>query len=132
VYSVSPSLKPEIAQAWTGRLAYYGTHRNDEHLRALFEEVTRYFGLHLENDLCRSDYWSRVPLERKAAILLFLVDKGVVARSVRHGRRVFEPLAHAESWAAGQASLRPHLAPVIELFGALRHELGRRVHSKKY
>ena len=84
-------------------------------------------GLHLENDLCRSEYWSRVPLERKAAILLFLVDKGVVARSVRHGRRVFEPLAHAESWVGEPASPASTFPAVIELFAALRHELSRRV-----
>jgi hypothetical protein len=128
---VSQAPNPEIAQAWTGRLAYYRSHRNDEHIRALFEEAARYCGLRLENDLCRSEYWSRVPLGRKAAILLFLVDKGIVVRSARHGRRVFEPLAHAESWAANQPSLRPHLAQIFELFAALRHELGRRIHSKK-
>ena len=127
---MTPSLQLEMAQAWTGRLAYFRSHRNDEHIGALFEEATRYCGLRLENDLCSSEYWSRVPLERKAAILLFLVDKGVVARSIRHGRRVFEPLAHAESWAASQPLLRPHLSQVIELVAALRHELARRVHSK--
>jgi hypothetical protein len=127
---VSPSNLPNIADAWTGRLAHFRAHRNDEHLRALFEEAARYCGLRLENDLCRSEFWSRVPLPRKAAILLFLVDKGVVLRSVRHGRRVFEPLAHAESWAANQPPLRPHLSQVIELFAALRHDLARRVHSR--
>jgi hypothetical protein len=37
-----------MAQAWTGRLAYFRSHRNDEHIGALFEEATRYFGLRLE------------------------------------------------------------------------------------
>ena len=111
---MTPSLQLEIAQAWTGRLAYFRSHRNDEHIGALFEEATRYFGLRLENDLCCSEYWS--PSTARLSLVRF--------------RRVFEPLAHAESWAASQPLLRPHLSQVIELVAALRHELARRVHSK--
>jgi hypothetical protein len=127
---VAAFLSRDLTEAWTGRLGYYRLHRNDEHIRALFDEVILYVGLHLENDLCRSAYWSGVPLGRKAAILLFLVDKGVVERTVRRGRRVFEPLPHAESWALSQARLRPHLKPILELLSALRHELSRRRHSR--
>jgi hypothetical protein len=129
-YSVAPSLSRELIDAWTGRLAHYRYHRNDEHLRALVEEAARYVGLHLENDLCRSSYWTRVQLSRKAAILLFLVDKGVVERTVRRGRRVFEPLPHAESWLSTQIPLRPYIKPIAELISALRDELSRRAHSR--
>jgi hypothetical protein len=53
----------------------------------------------------------------------------VVERTVRRGRRVLEPLPHAESWAAGQAPLRSYTKPLGELLSALRHELSRRAHS---
>jgi hypothetical protein len=127
---VAASLSRELIDAWTGRLAHYRHHRNDEHLRALVEEAARYVGLHLENDLCRSSYWTRVHLNRKAAILLFLVDKGIVDRTVRRGRRVFEPLPHAESWISTQVPLRPYIKPIFELISALRDELSRRAHSR--
>ena len=97
---------------------------------ALVEEAVRYVGLHLENDLCRSNYWTRVHLSRKAAILLFLVDKGIVERTVRRGRRVFEPLPHAESWISTQVPLRPYVKPIVELISALRDELSRRADSR--
>ncbi len=129
-YSVAASLSRELIDAWTGRLAHYRYHRNDEHLRALVEEAARYVGLHLENDLCRSSYWTRVHLSRKAAILLFLVDKGIVERTVRRGRRVFEPLPHAESWISTQVPFRPYVKPIVELISALRDELSRRAHSR--
>src|SRR5262249_39962726 len=120
----------QLARDWTGRLAHYATHRNDEHRLALLEEATRYAGLHLENDLARSEFWSRSPLHQRAAVLLFLVDRGVVERTTRRGRRVYEPLAHAESWCHDQPSLRPHRGPVLEFLGALRLELQRRAHSR--
>ena len=113
-------------------MPHYRKHRNDEHLAALFEEASRYVGLHLENDLCRSTHWSGVTLRHAAAILLFLVDKGVVVRSSRHGRRTFEPLPHAESWLSDQAPLRHYLEPLVELVSALRHDLSRRAHSHQH
>ena len=58
-----------------------------------FEEAIRYAGLHLENDLSHSKYWSAMPLHQRAVVLLFLVDRGVVERANVEGRRVFEPLA---------------------------------------
>ncbi len=54
-------------------------------------------------------YWSTMPLHQRAIVLLFLVDRGLVKRTVRGGRRVFEPLPHAESWVENQPSLQPYL-----------------------
>jgi len=122
-------LATKLRETWTGRLAHYRPHRNDEHLAALFCEAARYVGFHLENDLCRSEYWGGVSLTHAAAVLLFLVDRGVVERTVRHGRRVFEPLPHAESWVSDQASLRRYVEPLVELIRALRHDLARQSHS---
>ncbi len=128
---VSASFVNQLSRDWNGRLAHYATHRNDEHRHALLEEAARYTGLHLENDLARSDFWSRAPLHQRAAVLLFLVDRGVVERTTRRGRRVYEPLAHAESWSADQPSLRPFRGPILELLGALRLDLQRRAHSRQ-
>ena len=64
-----------------------------------------------------------MPLHQRAVVLLFLVDRGVVERTVRRGRRVFEPLPHAESWVESQPSLQPYCKPTLELLAALRHEL---------
>ena len=121
----------KLRATWTGRLAHYRAHRNDEHLAALYDEATRYVGLHLENDLSQSDHWSGVTLRHTAAILLFLVDRGIVARTTRHGRCIFEPLPHAESWISDQAPLQSFLAPLVELVLALRHDLSRRAHSRQ-
>jgi hypothetical protein len=128
---VSASFVNQLARDWTGRLAHYAAHRNDEHRLALLEEAARYAGLHLENDLCRSDFWSRSPLHQRAAVLLFLIDRGVVERTTRRGRRVYEPLAHAESWCDDQPSLRPYRGAVLEFLNALRLELQRRAHSRR-
>jgi hypothetical protein len=127
--SVPESIANYLAKHWTGRLAHYRQHSNDEHRLALFEEAVRYAGLHLENDLSRSEYWSAMPLHQRAIVLLVLVDRGVVERSVRRGRRVYEPLPHAESWVEGQPALRPYLKQTLEILAALRHELLRRAHS---
>jgi hypothetical protein len=118
-----------MARYWTGRLAHYSGHRNDEHCSALFEEASRYCGLHLENDLSRSRYWSKAPLHQRAAVLLYLVDKGVVERTTQRGRRVFEPVLQADVLVASQLSLRPYTSQSLELIGALRLELTRRAHS---
>jgi len=128
---VSASFPRKLARDWTGRLAHYAWHRNDEHRLALIEEAARYAGLHLENDLEHSEFWSELPLPDRAAVLLFLVDRGVIERTTRRGRRVFEPLAHAESWVEDQPSLRPFLKPMRELLAALRLELLRRAHSRQ-
>ena len=120
-----------MARYWTGRLAHYSDHRNDEHRVALFEEASRYCGLHLENDLVRSKFWSKAPLHQRAAVLLYLVDKGVVNRTIQRGRRVFEPLPHAESWVEAQSSLKPYTSQSLELLASLRLELQRRAHSRQ-
>jgi len=129
--TLSPSSIRELSELWTGSLAHYKTHRNDEHLNALYEETLRYLGLHLENDLCRSEYWSRVSLRRRLAVLLHLVDRGVVDRAVRNGRRVFVAAPHAEAWVANEPPMRPFLKPTLELIAALRHETARRSRPRK-
>ena len=125
---MSASFVNKMARDWTGRLAHFASHRNDEHRLALFDEAARYAGLHLENDLARSEFWSESPLAERAAVLLFLVDRGVIERTVRRGHRVFEPLPHSESWVEDQRSLQPFQKPILELLGALRLELQRRAH----
>lgn len=120
----APSAR-EFARPWTDRLASYLNHRNDEHLEALVEEARRYAGLHLENDLSGSRFWSKAPLSRRVAVLLYLVDRGVVERKVFQGRRVYQPLEHAETWVLQQPALSPYLEPTLELVAALRHELNR-------
>ncbi len=116
----------DLSRQWTGRLAHYRRHRNDEHLDALIEEAVRYGGLHLENDLSASDYWSKSPLARRVAVLLYLVDRGVVDRGVRQGRIAYIPTDDAETWAAAQSCLASYLAPTLELIASLRSELSRR------
>jgi hypothetical protein len=116
----------DLSRPWTGRLAHYRRHRNDEHLAALIEEALRYAGLHLENDLSASDYWSKAPLARRVAVLLYLVDRGVVRRACHHGRVVYLPNDDAEAWATAQPALAAYLVPTLELIAALRGELARR------
>jgi hypothetical protein len=100
-------------------------------VEALVDEALRYTGLHLENDLSGSSFWSRAPLARRVAVLLFLVDRGVVVRACRHGRRVFEPLETAEAWVISQPALVPYLTPTLELVAALRHEQVRCARSSR-
>jgi hypothetical protein len=109
-----------------GRLAHYRRHRNDEHREALVEEAIRFTGFHLESDLSDCPYWSDAPLARRVAVLLFLVDRGVVTRSRRDGRIVFEVDEEAENWAVSQPALTPYLDPTLELIGALRRVQARR------
>ncbi len=116
---------------WSGRLAHYAAHQNDEHRQALFAEAMRYSGFHLENDLAYSPYWSRVPLANRAGLLLFLVDRGIVERAIRRGRRVYEPLPHAETWVCAQPSLKQWHSPILEFVLSLRHELQRRARTPR-
>ena len=99
-----------------------GRHRGE----ALVEEAARYAGLHLENDLAASSYWSRATLGRRVAVLLYLVDRGVVERRLFKGRRVYVPVGDAESWVLAQPSLTPYSQPTLELVAALRQSLARR------
>jgi hypothetical protein len=126
---VSTGIVTHLARHWIGKLAHYGSHHNDEHCLALFDEAIRYAGLHLENDLVQSKYWSAMPLHQRAVVLLFLVDRGVVERGIRMGRRVFEPLSDAESWVESQPTLGPYRRETLELLCALRRELERRPRS---
>jgi len=128
---LSPSSLRELSTHWTGLLAHYNSHRNDEHLNALYEETLRYVGLHLENDLSRSEYWSRVSLHRRLAVLLYLVDQGVVDRTRRQGRHVFSAAPHAEDWVIQSPALRPFAKATLELVAALRHDASRRSRSRK-
>jgi len=121
----------DLSRQWVGRLAPYRHHRNDEHREALVEEALRYTGLHLENDLSGSSYWSKAPLARRVAVLLFLVDRGVVTRGVRQGRRVFDAIADAETWVSAQPALVPYLAPTLELIAALRRGQPHRQNSPR-
>jgi hypothetical protein len=120
-----------MSRHWSGRIAHYDLHQNDEHREALFEEAVRYSGLFLENDLSGSEFWSATPLAQRAGLLLLLVDRGIVERTTRRGRRVYEPVPHAESWVESEPSLRSYQKPTLELIFALRHELLRRAHSRK-
>ncbi len=121
----------DLSRQWVDRLAPYRRHRNDEHLEALVDETARFAGFHLENDLSGSEYWSKAPLARRVAVLLFLVDRGVVVRSAFEGRRVFEPIDDAETWVSSQPSLLPYLAPTLELIAALRRERSRRARPSR-
>lgn len=116
----------DLSRQWTDRLAPYRRHRNDEHLEALVAEAVRFTGLHLENDLISSSYWSRAPLARRVAVLLFLVDRGVVERRTHKGRRVYDAQGHAEPWVSAQPALAPYLGPTLELIAALRRDTERR------
>lgn len=116
----------DLSRQWVDRLAAYRRHRNDEHIEALVEEALRYTGFHLEHDLAQSAYWSKAPLARRVAVLLFLVDRGVVVRASVKGRRVYEPIESAESWVDEQDALAPYRTPTLELIAALRREQTRR------
>jgi len=125
---VSASSVREFARQWTGSLARYRNHKNDEHMEALIAEALRYTGFHLENDLSASPYWSKVPLARRVALLLDLVDLGVVLRSVDNGRATYEVLDTAVLWATSEASLASFLAPTLEFIAALQARRCRSAH----
>jgi hypothetical protein len=114
-----------------GRLAHFRRHRNDEHREALVEEALRFIGFQLESDLAGLPYWSEAPLARRVAVLLFLVDRGVVTRARRDGRIVFEVDDEAESWALSQPALTPYLDPTLELIAALRRAQARARRSSR-
>jgi hypothetical protein len=128
-FSVPASSVRDFSRQWADRLAPYRRHRNDEHLEALVEEAARYAGICLENDLSASPYWSKASLARRVAVLLFLVDRGVVERRVIRGQRAYQPRANAESWVISQPALAPYGGPTLELLAALRHEIARRTQA---
>jgi hypothetical protein len=114
-----------LSRLWTGKLASYRQHKNDEHREALIIEALRVAGLVLENDLCHSKYWSDAPLARRVAVLLYLVDRGAVNRIYRDGRVHYEATPDAEAWVAAQTPLAPYLAPTLELLASLRRSAVR-------
>ena len=116
---MSASSVRELSRLWNGRLAHFRRHRNGEHLEALIAEALRYTGLHLENDLSASPYWSKVPLARRVALLLYLVDRGVVTRSMSQGRVGYQARPDAAAWAAAQPSMASYLVPTLEFLAAL-------------
>jgi hypothetical protein len=121
----------ELSRLWTGNLSHYRRHRNDEHYEALVAEALRYVGLHLENDLSTSPYWSKAPLGRRAALLLYLVDRGVVSRIVRQGRAVYEASADSTNWVISQPSMISYLVPTLEFLAALQSDRTRRSRPAK-
>ncbi len=115
-----------LSKQWTGRLAHFRGHRNDEHREALLAEAHRFVGLHLEDALARSPFWAESPLARRVAVLLYLVDRGVVGRKVCRGRAVYEVTPDAEVRVAAQPGLAAYLAPTLDLLAALREDQARR------
>jgi hypothetical protein len=116
----------DLSRQWSNHLASYRRHRNDEHREALVEEAARFTGFHLEDDLNRSEYWAKAPLARRVAVLLYLVDQGIVVRTQCEGNRLFEPVDDAESRASAQPSHLPYMAPILEMIEALRRDRARR------
>lgn len=119
-----------IAQTWVGRLVHFRRHRHDEHLNALYDEARRFAGIQLENDLSRSYYWSSAPLPTRVAVLLYLVDRGVVERRFVQDRPIYEANPNAEAWVASQPELAAHIEPALELVAALRAHESRRSLSR--
>ena len=115
-----------LATNWAGRLSYFKGPQNPEHLEALFDEASRFAGLQLEADLAKSEFWGPAPLLRRAAVLLFLVDQGVVSRHFDSQGLAYEVHPTAESWVASQASLAAYVHPTYELLSALRHVQAKR------
>lgn len=115
-----------LSRHWTGRLATYRNHLNDEHCEALISEALRYAGFRLESELADSPYWSSAPLARRVAVLLYLLDRGAIVRSIRQGRIAFDVVAGAEDWARSQPPLAPYLNATLDLIAAVRRDEDRR------
>lgn len=126
MFALSPLTVRALSRTWIGCLAPYRRHQSAEHREALVLDAMSYAGLHLEGLLDRSSYWQREPLVRRAAVLLFLVDRGVVSRVLHDGRYVYEARPHAERWVAEQPMLAPHLTQTHELLAAMRREQAAR------
>jgi hypothetical protein len=115
-----------LSRHWTGRLASYRNHLNDEHREALITEALRYTGIRLETDLAASPYWSNAPLARRVAVLLYLLDQGAIVRTSRNGRLVFDVHDGAEAWARSTTSLAPYLNATLDMLAAVRRDQDRR------
>jgi hypothetical protein len=116
-----------LSRHWTGRLAHFRQHQNDEHCEALIAEALRYVGIRLESELSGSAYWKDRPLSRRVAVLLYLVDRGAVLRRVDSGRVVFDVADGAEEWVKSQPMLGPYHDATLALLRALRREHSRRL-----
>jgi hypothetical protein len=61
------------------------------------------------------------------ALLLYLVDRGVVSRVAKpQGRAVYEARNDASAWAVGQPSMASYLVPTLEFIAALQSDQDRR------
>jgi hypothetical protein len=120
-----------LSRHWSHRLAHFRQHHNDEHREALISEALRFAGFRLESELAECAYWSDAPLDRRVAVLLYLLDRGAVVRAFRNGRVVFEPTDGAEGWVRDQLSLAPYAHATLELIAALRREQDRNSASAK-
>lgn len=127
MYALPAHTLHALARHWTGRLSHYRQHRNHEHREALIAEAMRYAGLRLELDLTHSPFWKEASLTRRAAVLLYLVDRGAVNRVCRQGRIAYEPTDQAEAWVLAQPTLAPYLQPTLDLIAALRLDHARRL-----
>src|SRR5262245_24187472 len=111
-----------LSRHWNGRLAHFRQHQNDEHREALIAEALKYVGIRLESELSGSPHWRDRPLSRRAAVLLYLVDRGAVVRRVDAGRVDFEVAEGAEDWVRAQPMLDPYHDATLALLRALRQE----------
>lgn len=109
-----------LRRSWRGRLAHYARHSHGEHLEALVEDVVAFVLGELSPRLADSPYWSEAPWSRQAAVLLMLMDHGVVRRiASSKGRVRFKAVARAEEWAKGQGLLVSHLSETLEFLAAI-------------
>ncbi len=92
----------------------------------MIAEALRFTGMHLENDLSASPYWSKAPLARRVALLLYLVNRGVVIRVAKQGRMTYTAREDASAWAVSQPSMASYLVPTLEFLAALQSDRDRR------
>jgi hypothetical protein len=125
VRSLPHRVLQQISQTWADCLVTYRSHKNLEHVEALLYEAMRFSGFELENSLERSPFWSEFSLIHRAAVVLFLVDRGVVERTIRKGRRVYLAAPDAECRVVEEIGGSPYLLPTLELIAAIRaHSAG--------
>jgi len=109
-----------LARHWTRHLAPYRQHGHDEHREALIDEALRFASFRLEDALRRLATWADAPLSRRVAVLLLLIDLGLIVRRPRDGRYEYEASRDAEDRAASIPALAPFLGPVLDLIAAVR------------
>lgn len=112
------SLK-DLSRQWVARLSHFRAHQNDEHRESLVDEACRFVGIQLENELSSSPFWATSSLMRRVAVLLYLVDRGVVRRTHARGRTAYQPTPDAELWVQMQPNLAPYLVQTLEFIAAL-------------